>query len=101
MILEVAIMQVKPGQQNNFESSFRKASKIISQMRGYLSHELQKCVEIDNKYILLVRWENIKDHTIGFRQSEQYQEWKSLLHHYYDPFPTVEHYIDIKLEGSH
>jgi heme-degrading monooxygenase HmoA len=98
VILEAATLQVKPGLQNEFESSFRKASQIISKMYGYLGHELEKCVEVDNKYILLVRWNNIKDHTIGFRQSKEYQEWKALLHHYYDPFPTVEHYINIKLD---
>jgi heme-degrading monooxygenase HmoA len=97
LILEVAILQVKPGLSNEFESSFRKASRIISSMRGYISHELQKCVEEDNKYILLVRWENLKDHTVGFRTSPEYLEWKQLLHHFYDPFPLVEHYINIPL----
>lgn len=97
MILEVAILQVKPGLSNEFESSFRKASKIISSMRGYISHELQKCVETDNKYILLVRWDTLKDHTVGFRTSPEYLQWKELLHHFYDPFPVVEHYIDIPL----
>jgi heme-degrading monooxygenase HmoA len=97
MILEVAILHVKSGMINEFESNFRKASQIISKMKGYCGHELQKCVEEENKYILLVRWENIKDHTIGFRSSEQYLEWKALLHHFYDPFPVVEHYININL----
>lgn len=97
MILEVAILQVKPGLSNEFESNFRKASRIISQMNGYISHELQKCVEVDNKYILQVKWELLKDHTVGFRTSPAYEEWKALLHHYYDPFPVVEHYIDIPL----
>lgn len=98
MILEVAMLQVKPGKANEFESSFRKASKIIAGMKGYIHHELHKCVETDNKYVLLVRWKTLKDHTVGFRQSPEYEEWKSLLHHYYDPFPTVEHYVDIKLD---
>ncbi|MDB4868957.1 MAG: antibiotic biosynthesis monooxygenase [Cohnella sp.] len=95
MILEVAILKVKPGTINDFESSFRKASKIISSMKGYIEHELQKCVEESDKYILLVRWESLTDHMVGFRQSEGYQEWKALLHHFYDPFPTVEHYVKI------
>ncbi|GGG05886.1 antibiotic biosynthesis monooxygenase family protein [Paenibacillus aceti] len=98
MILEVAHLQVKPGTINDFESSFRQASKIISQMRGYLGHELHKCVETENKYILLVKWHSITDHEVGFRQSPCYEEWKALLHHYYDPFPLVEHYVQIKLE---
>ena len=98
MILEVAILQVKSGLNNEFESNFRKASQIISKMKGYISHELQKCVEEENKYILLVRWENLKDHTVGFRTSQEYLEWKELLHHFYDPFPIVEHYINIPLD---
>ncbi|RRJ65512.1 antibiotic biosynthesis monooxygenase [Paenibacillus oralis] len=98
MILEVAELQVKPGMINEFESNFRKASKIIAQTEGYIEHELQKCVETENKYILLVRWQSITAHEVGFRKSPRYQEWKALLHHFYDPFPTVEHYVQIKLE---
>ena len=92
MILEVAMLQVKPGLTIDFEQNFMKASGIISKMKGYINHELQKCIEDKKKYILLVRWETLEDHTIGFRRSEEYQEWKKLLHHFYDPFPTVEHY---------
>ncbi|MGZ7441164.1 antibiotic biosynthesis monooxygenase family protein [Paenibacillus sp. TH7-28] len=98
MILEIAELHVKPGMINEFESNFRKASKIIAQTEGYIEHELQKCVETENKYILLVRWQSITAHEVGFRKSPRYQEWKALLHHFYDPFPTVEHYVQIKLE---
>jgi len=92
MILEVAILDVIPAQEKDFESAFAKASSIISGMPGYLSHQLQRCVEKSNRYILLVKWETLEDHTVGFRGSEPYQEWKKLLHHLYDPFPVVEHY---------
>lgn len=97
MILEVAILNVKPGHNSEFEKDFKKASKIISSMEGYKEHELQRCLEVENKYILLVRWKTLEDHTVGFRQSQEYQEWKALLHHYYDPFPVVEHYENIGL----
>ena len=93
MILEVATLQIKVGLSEAFEANFKKAEKIISSMNGYISHQLKKCIEQDDKYILLVNWETIEDHEIGFRKSEEYQEWKALLHHFYDPFPTVEHYI--------
>lgn len=92
MILEVANLNIKKGQSLEFEASFEIAQEIISSMRGYISHELKKCIEERDKYILLVKWETIEDHEIGFRQSEEYKEWKSLLHHYYEPFPTVQHY---------
>ena len=92
MILEVAILDVIPGQESEFQAAFAKASSIISSMSGYISHQLQRCVEKQNRYILLVNWETLEAHTVGFRGSEQYQEWKKLLHHFYDPFPMVEHY---------
>jgi heme-degrading monooxygenase HmoA len=92
MILEVAILDVIPGQEDDFQSAFAKASPIISSMQGYVSHQLQRCVEKQNRFILLVNWETLEAHTIGFRGSGEYQEWRKLLHHFYDPFPTVEHY---------
>jgi heme-degrading monooxygenase HmoA len=92
MILEVAVLNIKHGLNREFEAAFQIASSIIARMEGYISHELQRCLEIENQYILLVRWRKLEDHTIGFRKSPEYQEWRSLLHHFYDPFPTVEHY---------
>ncbi len=92
MILEVAILDVIPGQEPEFQAAFTGASSIISSMKGYVSHQLQRCLETQNRYILLAHWETLEAHTIGFRGSEGYQEWRKLLHHFYDPFPTVEHY---------
>ncbi|MEM7018398.1 MAG: antibiotic biosynthesis monooxygenase [Pseudomonadota bacterium] len=95
MILEVAILNVRTNETAAFESAFAKAQAIISSMPGYISHELNHCLEDPNRYILLVRWETLEAHTEGFRQSPEYQQWKALLHHFYDPFPTVEHYEPI------
>lgn len=92
MILEVAILDVKPGRESEFERAFGRAQHIISSMKGYVSHQLQRCIENPGRYILLVNWETLQDHTVGFRQSAEYREWKALLHHFYEPFPDVEHY---------
>ena len=92
MVLEAAILNIRGGQADDFESVFRQASPIIASIPGYISHELLKCVETPRRYILLVNWETLEAHTVGFRQSPKYQEWKQLLHHFYDPFPTVEHF---------
>lgn len=92
MVLEVAILQVKAGMTTGFEASFKKASNIISSMKGYQWHELKKCLEISNQYLLLVQWETLKDHEEGFRKSKEYEEWKRQLHHFYEPFPEVLHY---------
>lgn len=97
MILEAVMLQVKSGKEDNYEDDFRKASKIISSMQGYISHEIQRCMEVKGKYLLLVRWETLEDHTIGFRESNEYQEWKKLLHPYYDPFPVVEHFEKVHI----
>jgi heme-degrading monooxygenase HmoA len=92
MVLEMAILDVRPGEEGDFESVFREAQRIISSMRGYLRHELQRCIETPGRYLLLVWWETLEDHTEGFRGSPEYERWKQLLHHFYEPFPRVEHY---------
>lgn len=92
MILEVAILNIKKGLSADYEKAFQEAQSIISLMKGYISHELKKCVEQEDKYILLVNWETIEDHEIEFRKSDAYQKWKALLHPFYEPFPIVEHY---------
>jgi heme-degrading monooxygenase HmoA len=92
MILEVAVLKVIPGLEDEFLNAFSKAKEIISKMDGYISHQLKRCIENISQFILLVEWEKLTDHTEGFRRSKEYQEWKSLLHHFYEPFPTVEHY---------
>ncbi len=95
MILEVAVLNLKHGTSAQFEKAFAQAEQIISASPGYISHELLRCLEVDDQYILLVRWQTLEDHEIGFRQSAPYQEWKKLLHHFYEPFPTIEHYTPI------
>lgn len=91
-ILEIAMLDVIPGQEAAFETAFREAQAIIASVPGYIHHELQRCVASPSRYVLLVRWESLEAHEIGFRTSPEYQTWKSLLHHFYDPFPVVEHF---------
>lgn len=95
MITEFAVLHIKENESHLFENAFSEAQKIISKMKGYIEHELQKCIEEKNKYILMVRWNTIEDHKEGFRQSIEYNEWKMMLHHFYDPFPVVEYYKKI------
>ena len=92
MILEVAILDVRPESTAEFEAAFREAQSIIAGMPGYLTHQLQRCVEHASRYLLLVEWDTLEAHTVGFRGSPEYQRWKALLHHFYDPLPVVEHY---------
>jgi heme-degrading monooxygenase HmoA len=92
MILEVAVLDIRSGQEVQFESAFEQARPILASMPGHLSHQLLRCLEKQGRYMLMVHWRSLEDHTVGFRQSERYAEWRRLLHHFYDPFPEVEHY---------
>ena len=95
MITEIAILNIKKNESKEFETAFHTAQKIISASKGYIQHELLKCMEEADKYLLVVQWQTLEDHTEGFRKSSQYNEWKNLLHHFYQPFPVVEHYKKI------
>ena len=95
MILETAILNIRAGQAAEFEAAFKAASPLIASIPGYIRHELRKCIETPGRYLLLAEWETLEAHTVGFRLSAQYQEWKGRLHHFYEPFPTVEHYAQI------
>lgn len=100
MVLELAMLTVRTGQAQAFEAAFADASAIISAMPGYVGHSLQRCLEQADRYALLVNWQTLEDHTIGFRESSEYPRWKALLHGFYDPFPTVEHFIDVPLHHA-
>jgi heme-degrading monooxygenase HmoA len=95
VILEVATLDVRPDMGADFEQAFHRAEPIIASMEGYRRHEIRRCLERPDRYVLLVWWKDLESHTVGFRESPQYQEWRALLHHFYDPFPTVEHYEDL------
>ncbi|CAL1518901.1 antibiotic biosynthesis monooxygenase [Chitinophaga sp. MM2321] len=92
MILEVAVLDVIAGRTPQFEINFNMAKKLISSIEGFADLQLQRCLEQPNRYILLVNWDTLESHTTGFRQSAVYQEWKKLLHEFYNPFPVVQHY---------
>jgi heme-degrading monooxygenase HmoA len=92
MILEAAVLNVRSGEEQAFEDAFRTASPLIAATPGYIAHKLQRCLETKARYLLLVQWETLEAHTVNFRQSANFQQWKQQLHHFYDPHPVVEHY---------
>jgi heme-degrading monooxygenase HmoA len=92
VITEQAVLDVVPGREAEFEVAFARAKAIIAASRGFVSLQLLRGIEAPSRYVLLVEWETLEDHTEGFRKSAGYEEWKGLIHHFYDPFPTVEHY---------
>jgi heme-degrading monooxygenase HmoA len=97
MILEHALLPVKPGEESRFEAAFAEAKAFIASVPGFGRLSLSRCLERPDTYLLLVEWESLEDHTVGFRESSQYEEWRRLLHHFYEPFPVVEHYEQISI----
>ena len=89
------MLDVRAGEGARFEQAFARAEPLIAASSGYQRHELRRCLEVPDRYLLLVWWATLEDHTRGFRGSAAYQEWKALLHHFYDPFPVVEHYAPL------
>ncbi|MEY9845158.1 antibiotic biosynthesis monooxygenase [Streptacidiphilus sp. MAP5-3] len=97
MIMESALLDVRPGQEDAFLASFAEARPLIAVQPGFRSLELRRCVDeraegSSARFLLLVEWERLTDHTEGFRRSAEYEQWRALLHRYYDPFPLVEHF---------
>jgi heme-degrading monooxygenase HmoA len=95
VILEHALLDVVPGQEPAFERAFEQARPLIAGAPGFRALRLERCVEHPARYLLLVEWDRLEDHTDGFRRSPAYDEWRRLLHHFYDPFPLVEHYATV------
>src|SRR6478735_5739160 len=100
MILEHALLPVKPGREEAFVAAFDEAKQIISSMPGFVSRRLSRCQERPSTFLLLVEWTTLEAHTVGFRGSAEYQEWRRLLHDFYDPFPVVEHFDQVFAVGG-
>lgn len=97
MILEAARLDVVPGREDEFLAAFAEARQHIEVTPGFLGLDLKRCVDdgSTHRFLLLVEWETVEAHTVAFRGSDRYLRWRELLHHFYDPFPVVEHYGDL------
>jgi heme-degrading monooxygenase HmoA len=94
VILEHAVLDVRRGEEAAFEAAMREAAPLIAASPGFLGMEVRPSIEKPGRYLLLVRWRSVADHDPGFRGSDRYPRWRTLLHHFYEPFPQVEHYAE-------
>jgi len=92
MILEIATLNIKPGAEKAFEEDLAHASHLIASIPGYIGHSLRRCVETPNKYNLLVEWEDVDAHMVGFRESQEYKKWSEILSPHYLPERSMEHF---------
>lgn len=91
MILEIAQIDVKPGLEAEFEANVAKAGPLFARAKGCRSMEMQRSIEKPERYRLFVIWETLEDHTVHFRGSDDFQEWRRLVRHCFATPPEVEH----------
>ena len=92
MIVEHAVLNIRKGKSREFEAALAKARPLIEATPGFQKMEVRPCVETADRYLLIVWWGSVEAHTVGFRQSPRYEEWRALIHPFFEPFPTVQHY---------
>lgn len=93
MILEVADIRITPGQQAAFAEAIQRGLEtVISRATGYLGHQVQHGIESPERYLLMIRWATLENHTVDFRQSPAFTEWRSIVGPFFAQPPQVEHY---------
>lgn len=95
MVREHALLPVLPGREEEFERALEEALPLIAASPGFVRLSVSRGVETPSTYLLLVEWDSLEAHTEGFRGSPPYERWRALLHHFYDPFPDVQHFEDV------
>ena len=96
MILERAVIHVLPGQEAEFEAALVEAREVISQAEGFRSLRALRGIERKRDYLLLIEWETLEDHTVGFRQSHLFHQWRGLIGRFFDGESKVEHFDPIE-----
>jgi len=91
MVLEIAQIDVKPGMENDFEAGVAKGIAIFRRAKGCRAFEVQRSIELPSRYRLLIRWDTLENHTVDFRGSADYQEWRKLVGHCFASPAVVEH----------
>jgi heme-degrading monooxygenase HmoA len=92
MIVENALITIRPGSETQFEAAFPKAAAVLAACKGYVAHELRRSVESPNRYALRIEWMTLEDHTVGFRGSPAFAEWRGLIGPFFESSPVVEHF---------
>ena len=91
-VIEHALLTVRAGSEDAFEAAVAEAKPLVEASPGFISLKICRPTETGQAYLLLVEWRSIADHRDGFRQSNRYQQWRALLHRFYDPMPEVSYF---------
>ena len=87
-----ALITIQAGRQAEFESEFPKAQAVISQAKGFIDLQLQRGIESPETYLLLIHWQTLDDHTVGFRQSDLFAQWRAIIGPFFASPPAVDHF---------
>ena len=95
MVLEVALIDVTPGQEDDFASAYKAARHLVADTPGCRSVRMTRGIESPSRFVLLVEWDSVEAHEVNFRGSPRFPEWRSLIGPYFAGPPQVEHYLDV------
>ncbi len=93
MILELADIRVQPGKQAEFDVAIRKGVEtVIAKAKGFRGYKINKGIETPERYVLMIFWETLENHTVDFRGSPAFQEWRAIVGPFFAAPPAVEHF---------
>ena len=93
MILEIADIRIKPGTQAEFEAAIAKGAKeVIANAKGFKGYKVNKGIESPERYVLMIFWQTLENHTVDFRQSAAFAQWRAVVGPYFAAPPVVEHF---------
>jgi heme-degrading monooxygenase HmoA len=97
MVLEIADFAVLPGTEEEFAAAVREGVRYVSDTPGFRNARLTRGVESPSRFVLLIEWDSLEAHTVGFRESEDYPRWRELITTFFDGAPRVEHFNEINI----
>ena len=93
MILEIADIRVTPGSANEFAAAIKRgAETVVAKAKGFAGYKVNHSIETPERFVLMIYWQTLEDHTVGFRQSPAFQEWRAIVGPFFAGPPLVEHF---------
>jgi heme-degrading monooxygenase HmoA len=100
MVLEIADITVVPGREDAFAQAYREGVTHLRDSPGFRSARMTRGIESPSRFVLLVEWEDLEAHTVGFRESERFTRWRAVIGPFFDGAPRVEHFTDVPAEPA-
>ncbi len=93
MILEIADIAIASSKQNEFDEAIKRGlDTVVSKAKGFRGYKVNKCVETPERYLLMIYWDTLEDHTVAFRQGPLFADWRAIVGPFFAKPPQVEHF---------